>query len=212
MAVPVTVSADVASGNCLEWAAAGRALPGEPVSGDLVLHQEVGGGDLLATIDGLGHGAEAADAAARAREIVRGCVGQPIDVILTRAHEALARTRGVAMTIASVRCNGEVDWVGVGNVEAHVIRHGGQRSSRVASAILFGGVLGYRLPTVRTSTVTLLPGDLIMMATDGIDPSFTDEVVVADPLDRLVDGILSRSARPNDDALVLAARYRGPAR
>lgn len=212
MAVPVIVSADVTSGNCLDWAAAGRAMPGEPVSGDLVLHHEVGGGDLLATVDGLGHGTEAAEAAARAREVVRGCVGQPIDAILTRAHQALARTRGVAMTIATVRCNGQLSWVGVGNVEAHVIRHDGQRSRRVASAILFGGVLGYRLPNLRTSTVTLRPGDLVMMATDGIGRSFADDVVVADPVDKLVDGILARSARPNDDALVVAARYRGPAR
>lgn len=210
MAVAVIVAAEVTFGNCLEWAAAGRAMPGEAVSGDLVLHHEVGTGDLLATIDGLGHGAEAAEAADRARKIVHSCVGQPIDVILTRAHEALARTRGVAMTVASVRCDGELSWVGVGNVEAHVIRHDGQRSRRVASAILFGGVLGYRLPAVRTSTVSLRPGDLVVMATDGIGPTFTDDVVVAEPLDRLVDGILARWARPNDDALVLAARYRGP--
>jgi hypothetical protein len=199
-----------APGTCLDWACAGRPLPGETVSGDLAVHLALDGGAVLAVIDGLGHGVEAAAAAARAREVVVATAAEvPIDEVLVLAHGALLRTRGVAMTIASVRCAGQMTWVGVGNVEAYHLRSDGNRAVRAASAVLYGGVVGYRLPRVRVSTVDLEPGDLVVMATDGIAPDFTDHVAPADPVDRIAAAILARCARANDDALVAAARYVG---
>jgi serine/threonine protein phosphatase PrpC len=203
------VTAPGEPGAWVEWSSAGRPLPGETVSGDLAVHVGLDGGAVLAVVDGLGHGPEAAAAAERARRVIEGEAGESIDALLRLAHDALARTRGVAMTIASIRGGGEMRWVGVGNVEAHVLRRDGHRSRRAASAVLYGGVLGYRLPAVRVSTVELEPGDLVLMATDGIAPAFTDDVVLGDPLDRMVRTIVERRARPDDDALVAAARYRG---
>src|SRR2546426_2471900 len=49
----------------IDWGVATRALAGETESGDLHLVKRVGRGTLVAAVDGLGHGAEAA-AAARA--------------------------------------------------------------------------------------------------------------------------------------------------
>jgi phosphoserine phosphatase RsbX len=194
---------------CVEWAWAGRPFPGETASGDLAVHAAVDGGAVLAVIDGLGHGSEAALAAERAGQVIEANTREPIDAVLSLAHDALARTRGVAVTIASVGCDGGMRWVGVGNVEAHVLRHDGHRARRVASAVLYGGVVGYRLPGVRVSTVELVPGDVVLMATDGIEPDFTDHVAVADPLDRLVATVVEHCARSRDDALVAAARYLG---
>lgn len=191
---------------------AGRPLPGEGVSGDAAVEVDLdGGGALLAVVDGLGHGAEAAAAAERARAIVAASAGEPIDSVLHLAHDALARTRGVAMTVASISCSGEMSWVGVGNVEAHVLRRDGHRSRRVASAVLYGGVLGYRLPAVRVSTHVLEPGDLLLLATDGVAPTFTDDVALAEPVERVSATVLERWARPTDDALVAAARFLGTA-
>ncbi len=200
------------SGACVEWSAAGRPLPGEGVSGDAAVEVDLdGGGAMLAVVDGLGHGTEAAAAADRAREVVEASAGEPIDAMLHLTHDALARTRGVAMTVASISCSGEMRWVGVGNVEAHVLRRDGHRSRRVASAVLYGGVLGYRLPVVRVSTLLLEPGDLLLMATDGIAPSFTEDLALADPVERVAATVLERWARPTDDALVAAARFRATA-
>jgi phosphoserine phosphatase RsbX len=193
----------------VEWSSAGRAFPGEPVSGDLAVHVPLDGADVVAVIDGLGHGSEAAAAADCAREVIEQSPAEPIDALLASSHAALARTRGVAMTIASIGGDGQMRWVGVGNVDAHVLRSDGQRTRRAASAVVYGGTLGYRLPVVRVSTVELEPGDLVVMATDGIASDFTEHVDIADPLDRLVATIVARCARPNDDALVAAARYGG---
>jgi phosphoserine phosphatase RsbX len=198
-------------GEWLEWATAGRPMPGESATGDVALRLSLAGGDLVATVDGLGHGPEAAQAAARACEVVTANAGEPLDDILHRCHDALARTRGVAMTIASLGRDGVMRWVGVGNVEAHLVRQQGLRGQRMASAILFGGVVGYRLPRLRVSTVELTAGDVVLMATDGIAPQFLDELAVADPVDRMAATIVDRWARATDDALVAAARFRGPA-
>jgi phosphoserine phosphatase RsbX len=196
-------------GACVDWSAAGRPLPGEAVSGDAAVEVDLDdGGARLAVVDGLGHGAGAAFAAERAREVIDATADEPIETVLRLTHDALARTRGVTMTVASISCSGEMRWVGVGNVEAHVLRPDGLRSRRAASAVLYGGVVGYRLPVVQVRAHQLEPGDLVLMATDGIAPTFTDEVAFADPVDRMVATLLQRWARPTDDALVVAARFR----
>jgi phosphoserine phosphatase RsbX len=205
------------SGPCLAWSSAGRALPGESVSGDQAAYVPLDDGAVVTVVDGLGHGPEAAVAAAGAVSEVEaaaraaaGVGGVALDAVLSTAHTRLRRTRGAAVTIAAIGCDGSMRWVGVGNVEAHLMRTDGRRAQRVASAVLYGGVVGYRLPRLRVSTVDLAPGDLIVLATDGIDVDFTERVLPVDPPDRVVEGILARYARPNDDALVAAVRYNGP--
>lgn len=195
----------------LDWAVAGRPVPGEEVSGDTAVHVELDGYEVLAVVDGLGHGPEAAAAADRAAAVIEGHAGEPFDAVLGQCHADLARTRGVAMTIASVGRDGTMHWVGVGNVEAHVLRLEGTRPRRVASAVLYGGVVGYRLPRHRVSTFDLAAGDLLLIATDGVLIDSLDDLSIGDPVDRLVATIIERHARPADDALVVAARYRGSA-
>lgn len=202
------------SASCLDWGTAARPMAGETDNGDQAILVDLDDGALVAAVDGLGHGPEAALAATRALAVVGGHAGTPsaaidLDAVVTTTHDQLARTRGVAMTIAALGCAGRLHWLGVGNVEAHVLRADGPRARRVASAVLYGGVVGYRLPRVRVSTVQLDPGDVVVMATDGIDVDFTDHVVLADPPQRMAERLLDRCARPNDDALVAAVRYVG---
>jgi serine/threonine protein phosphatase PrpC len=167
---------------------------------------------LLAVIDGLGHGPEAAAAAEQAVEVLRENPGEPVEVLLLLCHTALARTRGAAVTVASIRAtNGSMSWLGVGNVEAVLLRGvpsgNAPGDSSTEWALLHGGIVGYQLPTLRPRLVDLQPGDVLMMATDGIARTFAEDAsVVAGPA-RLADRILENLARPNDDALVLVARY-----
>lgn len=195
---------------CLDWAVSGRPLPGEEVSGDLAACMPVGDGALLATIDGLGHGAEAAEAAEIARDTIAAHSSEMLASLLRLCHVGLARTRGAAITLVRVQCGaGMLQWVGVGNVEAHLVRrtesgHG----SMVASAVLFGGTVGYRLPRLRDSVVELRPNDLVIMATDGVRQDFLPEVATGQPVDRIATSILEGHARASDDALVAVARVR----
>lgn len=165
---------------------------------------------LLAVIDGLGHGPEAATAAGRAVDVLQENPAEPVEVLLVLCHTALARTRGAAVTVASISSsNGSMSWLGVGNVEGVVVRGapGDNASSSTEWAMLHGGIVGHQLPTLRPRIVDLEPGDLLLMATDGIARSFSEDVSAAAGPGRLADRILENLARPTDDALVLVARY-----
>ena len=61
----------------------------------------------------------------------------------------------------------QLSWAGVGNVDARLVRSGPELREEVA--LVFGGVLGYRMPRVRPATMPLERGDLLVMITDGID-------------------------------------------
>jgi negative regulator of sigma-B (phosphoserine phosphatase) len=190
----------------LDWVTAGRPMPGEVVSGDQAVHVARGDEDVVAVVDGLGHGPEAAEAAEAACRLVQEHAGDPIDEMLARLHQALLRTRGVVMTVASVAATGHMRWVGVGNVDAHLVRPDGPRLRIARSAVLYGGVIGYRLPRLRVGVASVQPGDVLVMATDGIAPQFVDGLRAVHRLQNLVDEVLDDCARPTDDAIVAAGR------
>jgi hypothetical protein len=70
----------------------------------------------------------------------------------------------------------------------------------------FPGVVGYRLPRVTVHTTWLGPGDLLVLASDGIAPSFIDDLRPEGAVGPLADRILAGHARAADDAMVLVAR------
>ena len=196
----------------IEWGVASRPLPGEGSSGDRHVVETYPGGALVAAVDGLGHGEEAAEAAATAAAILSRYRDEPVASLVDRCHEGLKSTRGVAMSIASLGGTGHtMSWLGVGNVEASLLRGAaGPRPVR-ESLVLRGGVVGYRLPRLVPSVVSVAPGDVLVFATDGIErPSF-EGLRMSDPPGRIAGDILARFARDTDDALALVVRYRGEA-
>jgi phosphoserine phosphatase RsbX len=199
-------------GPCIDWAVCSRPLPGEGVSGDVAI--SVAGADqtVLAVIDGLGHGPEAAAAAECARDVIAVHPEEPPAVLLQLCHAALALTRGVAMTVAAIDCGArEIQWVGVGNVRAKLVRLvEGPGVQLVSRALLYSGTVGYSMPDVRVSSVGLLPHDLVLMATDGIGAGFLADMAIGQPVDRIAASILERHGKSSDDALVAVARVAVP--
>jgi phosphoserine phosphatase RsbX len=190
----------------LAWSSASVPLEGQQRSGDLALVHTVRGNTLVAVIDGLGHGEEAAAAASAASDAVLRYSPQPLERLMELCHQDVARTRGVVMTIATIAAGGEfMHWLGVGNVGAVVVHADPGNGPQREWALLFGGVIGYRLPVIRPSTVTFRPGDVLVMATDGLDSSFGDAVSPTVPSQRLLKDIFDRHHKGTDDALVLAA-------
>lgn len=195
----------------IEWAAAGRALPGQRVSGDRAVVLDAGGGSVLfAVLDGLGHGAAAADAADRAAQVLSDNRAEPLDVLALLCHRALAETRGAALTLALFDSGDRVHWLGVGNVESRIIAKAPGKLAVRATALLTAGIVGYRLPpNLQTQTVPVRAGDLLLMATDGIVTDFVDTVDLSRPTAEITTDILEGHSKDTDDALVLAARHRG---
>ncbi|WP_227982483.1 SpoIIE family protein phosphatase [Nocardia spumae] len=196
----------------VEWAVAGRALPGQRVSGDRSVVLDAGEGSVLfAVLDGLGHGAAAADAADRAAQVLADNRAEPLDVLMVLCHRAMSDTRGAAVSLVLFGGDDQVQWLGVGNVESRVVAIGPGKPEVRATALLTGGIVGYLLPpNLQTQTVPIRPGDVLLMSTDGIAPDFVDTLDLAQPTTDIADDILRQHVKDTDDALVLAARHRGP--
>ena len=193
-----------------EYAVAGRGLAGERHSGDAALVCPIDNGLLVAVIDGLGHGDEAAVAAKVAISTLRQHAGQPVATLLKHCHEALRPTRGVAMALAVLEISSQsMVWSGVGNVEGVLIAAGHRRPRYRQYLTSRGGVVGYHLPGVRVSVVPIAPGDLLILATDGIDDGFALDDFPNGAPRRMARSILDSHGKATDDALVLVLRWLG---
>jgi serine phosphatase RsbU (regulator of sigma subunit) len=165
----------------------------------------------MGVLDGLGHGAEAAEAAKRGVDVLRSGRAEPLDVLVRRCHSALSGTRGAAMTLAHIDFRSDtLSWIGIGNVAADLVaKHPGGLEVR-SSARLAGGIVGYRIPEALTpQQVPIRPGDLLVMASDGIVEDHLDGIDFSASSLTIANQILHAHVKGNDDALVLAARHRG---
>jgi serine phosphatase RsbU (regulator of sigma subunit) len=196
----------------IEWAGKARPRPGENTCGDRLLAVDVNGtGALLGVLDGLGHGVEAAEASKRGVEVLQAACAEPLEVLVQRCHRALSGTRGATMTLVHIDFRSDkLSWVGIGNVTADLVaKHPGGVEVR-SSARLAGGIVGYRVPdTLTPQEVPIRPGDLLVIASDGIVEGHLDDIDFSASSLAIADKILRTHAKDNDDALVLAARHRG---
>jgi phosphoserine phosphatase RsbX len=192
----------------LEWSTAAATMPGETESGDRYWAGAVENGMMFAVIDGLGHGRAAAAVSDIAIETLARHVGDPLIELLRRCHEALRGTRGVAMSLAVFNTeDAMLTWIGVGNVEGTLLRrNAGLPSDKL---LLRNGVVGVQLPILRAGELSVKPGDILTMVTDGV----TDEPPLRASMDgrieSMANGILTSAYKGTDDAMVLVARYRG---
>ncbi len=193
----------------IDFAVAEAALPGQAESGDLHLVAPHAGGVLVAAIDGLGHGGEAANAARTARAALEEDPSAELPELFLRAHGRLTRSRGVAMSMAAFKPGGRLTWLGVGNVEGTLVRAGEGGVRRADSILLLGGVVGYQLPKLRPSAMAVARGDTLVFATDGVGGGYIRDLDPAVAPATLADRILAEYGTGGDDALVLVARYAG---
>jgi len=193
----------------IDWGSASSALDGME-SGDTHVVAPFPNGVLLAVIDGLGHGTEAAAAAQQAAQILSANAGEAVLSLVQRCHEGLRKTRGAVMSVASLNAqDSSVTWVGIGNVEGVLLRADRTANPSREAINLRGGIVGYQLPPLQPATVALSRGDTLIMVTDGIDSGFMTGLAVEHAPQTLADFILTQHARGTDDALVLVARYSG---
>ena len=191
-----------------EYGIAKFVLPGEGESGDQHLVCCNQSGILIAAIDGIGHGAEAANAARAAVAVLRTGVGEPVIPLVMTCHERLRATRGVVLSIASVDVrHGLMTWLGVGNVHGVLVR--ADKKLTQETLLLRGGVVGDHLPQLQAAVLPVGQGDLLVFATDGIRADFTGTLSALENPQRAADRILKVFGNGSDDALVLALRITG---
>jgi phosphoserine phosphatase RsbX len=194
----------------IEWATANFTLPGQVCSGDLAVVREFPGGTLVAVIDGLGHGPEAAAASEIAGAILNRAEQPALVPLVEECHRHLLKTRGVVMSLGYFDRHDEtMTWLGVGNVDGVVLRRDAAGVSCAEALIQKGGVIGYRLPFLRPALVPMKPGDVIVFCTDGINGDISKEARTGSPAQRIAEQILAGLNKGSDDALVLAVKYFG---
>jgi len=194
----------------IEWASAGRALDDGSESGDAPMIVAFENGALVAAIDGLGHGPEAALAARTAAQILEHHARESVVSLVQRCHEVLRKTRGAVMSLASYDSrNSSLTWIGIGNVEGVLFRKNPRTEPRRQDISTRGGIVGYQLPPLRATTVAISRGDTLILTTDGIRSGFTTEVDLESNPKETAEFILAGHAKENDDALVVVVRYLG---
>jgi negative regulator of sigma-B (phosphoserine phosphatase) len=194
----------------VEWGVAARCRSGETLNGDVAVIETLPDGMLVGAVDGLGHGREAARAARTAEQVVKDSPDHDLVALVERCHEAMGGTRGAAISLAWVSFfESRITWLGVGNVEGRVLSGDPAARGLRGSLALFNGVPGHQLPAMKLDGLDITPGDVLILATDGIAAGFADALNVSGSPQTISERIMARYRRASDDALVVAVRYLG---
>jgi anti-sigma regulatory factor (Ser/Thr protein kinase) len=191
----------------LEVGALGVPLGGEDESGDgWAVACDPAGATLLA-VDGLGHGPEAAKAAAAAiGALARRPTAAPA-LVVDEAHQGMRITRGAALAVGRLDlASDELRFAGIGNISAAVFD--GETRRQLVS---HNGIVGHNLRKVQEFVVPCAPGAVCTMHSDGINTQWDlasyPGLYLHNPA--LVAAILMRDfVRGRDDAMVLVVRRR----
>ena len=186
------------------------SVDGRRESGDTHVVQCGEDSALIAVIDGIGHGDSAAAAAQTAAEVIQAHGAETLETLVQICHDELKSTRGAVMSLASIDPHtGQMQWLGVGNVQGIVQRAGSAMGTVQEVLLLRAGVVGAQLPVVHSTSVTLNAGDTIVFATDGVQNEFVRDLSAIETPQRCADRIMKQHFRGNDDALVLVVRFLG---
>jgi len=184
----------------LRYGAVSIPLEGEVLCGDgwnLAIGER---GLALFVIDGLGHGAFAAEAAQTGMDAFRtDPFAEPQDV-LNRANAAMSRTRGGAAACA--RITGDtVHYCGVGNISAAIVSAG--KSTGLMS---HNGTLGIHKRRGQQLEYRRDPGALLVMHSDGVSARWElkkDATLLARHPAVIAASIYRDHSRGRDDATIV---------
>lgn len=192
----------------IEWGCAGQPMPGQSESGDRCVVKIADGQAMIAVVDGLGHGSEAALASRIAADILETHAGESILSLFQRCHSRLRTTRGAAMTVARYDADAHrIRWLGAGNVRAMLLRHAPDSATNCRQMLIYGGTVGVRLPTLEVSSLDAQPGDLLFLASDGIHGRFAEALRHDEAPQAQADRLLNSYRLMTDDALIVVARF-----
>jgi phosphoserine phosphatase RsbX len=170
---------------------------GEVSSGDAVVIRRHEDATLLAVVDVLGHGGEAAKVARTAVAFLERAPFDAAADLLLGLHAALRGTRGAAASICVVRGQ-HLQGCGIGNVEIRVL-------GSPLGILLTPGIVGQHHASLRRFEGSLAPGDRLVCFSDGISSRVPlGELRPLAPRDACA--VMMRQHRRNhDDASVVVA-------
>jgi anti-sigma regulatory factor (Ser/Thr protein kinase) len=201
----VRASAAPEDGHAICTGAVSLAAPGERVCGDGWGFALSGDVAALVVADGLGHGPDAAEAAAAALEAFAEDPLASPRMVLERTHQRLRSTRGAAiMMLQANAATGTVRSSGAGNVMARLISGVSDRT-----ILTQHGTAGVTIRTPEEQTIAWPDHALLVVCSDGIESRWPASTLVPvlgrDPA--LAAAVLVRDhCRGRDDATVAVLR------
>lgn len=153
-------------------------------------------------VDGLGHGPDAAHAAAIATTTFGTLTADPPATMLRAIDGGMRGTRGAALSAAVIdETANAVAFCGVGNVDGRVLT-----DDRTEHLIPQNGIVGNALPTLRPTAATWSAGSRMVMHSDGVSARWQlgayPGLMNAHPA--IMAGVIYRDfGRARDDATIL---------
>jgi anti-sigma regulatory factor (Ser/Thr protein kinase) len=192
-----------------EIAIMGKPYPGEIISGDDGGFVQSESQLLAAVADGLGHGPEAREASNRAIDAALSRRDRSPDEIITTLNQELADTRGCAMSVVRFKKQDRsIECVSAGDVHAHLYTR--KEAQFFASTPFVVGDRKIPQRKVRIEEGIAEPGSVLVVFTDGLKSRTSLkgqlEVLRRPPIE-IAQYLLENDSRPDDDALVLVARF-----
>lgn len=181
--------------------------PGEEVCGDAWAYQRSGRRTRVLVVDGLGHGAAAADAADAAIAAFNSAAasGAGVAGVIETIHAALRGTRGAVAAVGDVDPQaGAITFCGIGNISAAITGSGAERE-----LVSHPGTLGTGVITVREVLQPWPAGAVLVMHSDGLSRrwSLNDNAPLLAKDPNLIAGVLYRDyRRERDDATVVVLK------
>jgi len=181
------------------------AKAGESVAGDSWLIREGKGRIMLLVVDGLGHGPDAAAAAAAARKTAWDGWEQDPAALIQDVHAALRGTRGAAAAVAVLKPQSEAGlYCGVGNIACFLQADGTSRS-----LVSHNGIVGHQMRKTQEFAFAFPRTCLLIAHSDGIATrwSLRDYPGLEARSPALIAGAVFRDhVRGRDDATVVVLR------
>ena len=189
----------------MQFGIVNRALKGQKLCGDAYFIREFEDKVVIAVIDGLGHGDDAAAASNTAVGHIKNNYQKSLTEIIKSCHEEMKKTRGAAIGIALIDMESStLRYAGVGNIEVRV------KSRTTIRPVSVSGILGYNLRKVREEEFPFNHGDLIILHSDGISAKFDLNLYPPEFLGQhpqtIAEKIAAEFGRERDDLTIVVAR------
>lgn len=187
----------------MNFGSARRSANAGEMCGDMAGRWSRDGLDFVVIADGLGHGKDAATAAAAALAAAQAWVGRDLAELFQCMNVALRPTRGAAVGVAMIdRAARQITYAAVGNTRAALF---GARSTHLEA---YPGIVGGGYRRLTAVVVPFQSGEVLALWSDGVDERL--ELGKADhsaaSMDSMAEGLLDRFAKGYDDRCVIVMR------
>jgi phosphoserine phosphatase RsbX len=180
------------------FGAALRAIQPDQPCGDGYLFLPNGHQVLIALVDGLGHGPHAHHATEETINKFSSYAHLPLEENIRKTHHEIKNTRGCVAFLGKIDVPArKMECISIGNITCKL-----NIKSKVYP-LPIAGILGHNLRKTTITSLPLIPGDWIVLSSDGISTRFDPEKLNATRPEDRAEEILHRFGDEHDDASVL---------